>query len=215
MGLPQTQTAYSFDDYLAAEREAQCRHEYLDGQAYAMAGESLEHSTLCTNLSGELHSQLKKNPCRVLSPNMKVLSGTYSPGESKGLFSYPDVTVVCGEPKFHDERRDVLLNPRLIIEVLSPGTELFDRGEKFRRYRTCLESLQDYVLVSSTLPMIEIFQRQANGFWLYSSVSGVDAKLALPSIACELSLSDVYDRIEFPTPSEPNPEHPLAGTTEC
>jgi len=198
MGLPQTQPVYSFDDYLAVEREEEFRHEYLDGQAYAMAGETLEHSTICANVSGELHSQLKKNPCRVLSPNMKVLSGTYSPGESKGLFSYPDVSVVCGEPQFHDERRDVLLNPSLIIEVLSPGTELFDRGEKFRRYRTCLESLQDYVLVSTASPQIELFQRQANGFWLYSAVAGLDATLSLPSIGCELALAEVYDRIEFP-----------------
>lgn len=197
MGLPQIQPDYTFDDYLANEREEEFRHEYLDGQAYAMAGETLEHSTVCANISGELHSQLKRNPCRVLSPNMKVLSGKYSPGESKGLFSYPDVSVVCGEPKFHDDRRDVLLNPSLIIEVLSPGTELFDRGEKFRRYRTCLESLQDYVLVSTTSPMIELFQRQPNGFWLYSAVTELDSTITLPSIGCDLALADVYDRIEF------------------
>lgn len=198
MGLPQTQPVYSFDDYLAAEREEDTRHEYLDGQAYAMAGETLEHSTICFNLALTLGSQLKGKPCRGLSPNMKVLSGAYSPGESKGLFSYPDVTVVCGEPKFHDERRDVLLNPSLIIEVLSPGTELFDRGEKFRRYRTCLESLQDYVLVSTDSPQIELFQRQANGFWLYSAMAGLDATISLLSIGCALALADVYDRIEFP-----------------
>lgn len=198
MGVPQTQLDYSFDDYLANEREKEYRHEYLDGQAYAMAGGSLEHSTACANISGELYIQLKKKPCRALSPNMKVLSGKYSPGESKGLFSYPDVSVVCGEPKFHDERHDVLLNPTLIIEVLSPGTELFDRGEKFKRYRTCLDTLQDYVLVSSASPQIELFQRQPDGFWLYSAVTGLDATIQLPSIDCTLALADVYDRIEFP-----------------
>jgi len=198
MSVPQTQLDYSFDDYLANEREEEYRHEYLDGQAYAMAGESLEHSTICFNLPITLGRQLKGKPCRGLSPNIKVLSGTYSPGESKGLFSYPDVSVVCGEPQFHDERRDVLLNPSLIIKVLSPGTELFDRGEKFKRYRTCLESLQDYVLVSTALPQIELFQRQPNGFWLYSAVTGLDTTIYLPSIDCELALADVYDRIEFP-----------------
>jgi len=197
MGLPQTNPAYSLDDYLAQEREEEFRHEYLDGQAYAMAGETLEHSTICANIAGELHAQLKGKSCRTLSPNMKVLSGKYSPGQTKGLFSYPDVSVVCGEPKFHDERRDVLLNPTLIVEVLSPGTELFDRGEKFHRYRTCLESLQDYVLVSTDAPMVELFQRQAGGFWLYSAATGLDARVALPSIACELSLADIYERLEF------------------
>ena len=201
MGLPQTNPAYSFDDYLAQEREEEFRHEYLDGQAYAMAGETLEHSTICANVAGELHAQLKGKPCRALSPNMKVLSGKYSPGQSKGLFSYPDVSVVCGEPKFHDERRDVLLNPSLIIEVLSPGTELFDRGDKFRRYRDNLESLQDYVLVSTDCPLVELFQRQGDGFWLYSAVAGLDARATLPSIGCALSLADIYDRVEFPVES--------------
>ncbi len=197
MGLPQTNPVYSFDDYLAQEREEELRHEYLDGQAYAMAGETLEHSTICFNLAVILGSQLRGKPCRGLSPNMKVLSGKYSPNQTKGLFSYPDVSVVCGEPKFHDERRDVLLNPTLIIEVLSPGTELFDRGEKFHRYRTCLESLQDYVLVSTNSPRVELFQRQADGFWLYSVAAGLDTRINLPSIACELPLADIYERVEF------------------
>jgi Uma2 family endonuclease len=118
------------------------------------------------------------------------------------LFSYPDVSVVCGVPKFHDERRDVLLNPTLIIEVLSPGTELFDRGEKFHRYRTCLESLQDYLLVSTEIPMVELYQRQVGGFWLYSAATELDAKVSLPSIGGELSLADIYDRVEFPVKIE-------------
>jgi Uma2 family endonuclease len=147
---------------------------------------------------------------------MKVLSGKYAPGQTKGLFSYPDLSVVCGEPKFHDGRRDVLLNPTLIIEVLSPGTELFDRGEKFRRYRTCLESLQDYVLVSTDSPMVELFQRQADGFWLYSASAGLDALARLPSIACEVPLADIYERIEFPAdaPAQPLPSHQTETSME-
>jgi len=137
---------------------------------------------------------------------MKVLSGHYFPGQPCGLFSYPDVTVVCGEPKFHDERRDVLLNPTVIVEVLSPGTELFDRGEKFQRYRSHLDSLQDFVLVSSQYPLVELFQRQHGGFWLYSAMADLDASLALPSIHCELPLVELYDRVEFPT--NPSFRHP-------
>ena len=193
--------AYTLDDYLAQEREADNRHEYLDGMVYAMAGETLEHSTICANVSGELYIQLKGKPCRTLSPNMKILSGVYSPGQSKGLFSYPDVTVICGEPKFHDERRDVLLNPSLIVEVLSSGTELFDRDEKFLRYRTYLDSLQNYVLISTATPRIELFQRQPHGFWLYSDATGIDATISLPAIDCELALADVYGRIAFPVGS--------------
>ena len=194
MGLPQTTQRLSLDDYLDLERQAEVRHEYFDGLVYAMAGESLEHSMLCFNLATILGSQLRGTPYRGLSPNMKVLSGDYAPGQTRGLFSYPDVTVVCGEPKFHDERRDVLLNPTLIIEVLSPGTESFDRGEKFQRYRQHLGSLKDFVLVSSAYPLIELFQRQPNGFWLYSAVAEMDASMVLPSIGCEVPLVQLYDR---------------------
>lgn len=198
MGLPQTKQPLSLDDYLEFERREETRHEYLDGQIYAMAGETLEHSTICANLIGILHGQLKGKPCRALSPNMKVLSGRYFRGQTRGLFSYPDVTVVCGEPKFHDERHDVLTNPTLLVEVLSPGTELFHRGEKFQRYRKHLESLQDFVLVSSQYPLVELFQHQTDGFWLFSAVTEMETTVALPSIACALPLSELYDRVEFP-----------------
>lgn len=204
MGLPQRDPVYSFDEYLALERGEEVRHEYLDGQIYAMAGETLEHSTICFNIATSLGAQLRGKPCRGLSPNMKILSGKYVPGQTKGLFSYPDVSVVCGEPRFHDGRRDVLLNPTLIVEVLSPGTESFDRGEKFHRYRACLESLRDYVLVSTRLPMVELFQRQEGGFWLYSAAVGLEARVSLPSVGCELALADIYERVEFPeSPEEP------------
>ncbi len=205
MGLPQTTSIISFEDYLAYERGEEARHEYFDGMIYAMAGESLEHSTISANLIGILHGQLKGKPCRALSPNMKVLSGEYFPGQTRGLFSYPDVTVVCGEPKFHDEQRDVLTNPTVIVEVLSPGTELFDRGEKFQRYRQHLDTLQDFVLVSSLYPLVELYQRQPHGFWLYSAVVELDASVALPSIGCHLPLLELYDRVEFPAHSNPLP----------
>ena len=197
MGLPQSAYAYSFDEYLALEREGEERHEFVDGSIYAMAGESLEHSTINANLTGILYGQLKGKPCRTLSPNMKVLSGEYRRGQTRGLFSYPDVTVVCGEPKFLDERRDVLLNPTLIIEVLSPSTEAFDRGEKFRRYRQHLDSLQAFVLVSSHMPLVELYQRQSDGFWLYSATSEREDSLPLASISCHLPLAELYERVEF------------------
>jgi Uma2 family endonuclease len=192
MSLPQT-SFFSPQEYLAFERSTDARHEYLDGQVYAMAGESLEHSRICVNVSGELRACLKGRSCEVLSPNMKVVT---SPA---GLFGYPDVVVVCGEPQFHDERRDVLVNPIIIFEVLSPSTEAYDRGEKFLRYRTRIATLEEYVLVSQHKPLVEHYVRQPDGSWSYSSVSGLSQNLGLPSINCQLSLSEIYDRIIFPS----------------
>jgi Uma2 family endonuclease len=199
MGLAQPKPSYTIEEYLALERQSEERHEYLDGQIYAMAGESLEHSRICVNLASALHAQLRGKPCEVLSPNMKVRSGPYIKQQktNKGLFSYADVTVICGEPLFHDQHRDVLLNPTVIIEVLSPTTESFDRGGKFLRYRTHIETLNDYVLVSQDKPLIEHYLRQPHGQWLLSSVSGLESSLYLASIDCHLHLAEVYDRVTF------------------
>ncbi len=201
MGIPQPEVTYTGDEYLSFERQSEERHEYLDGHIlYAMGGESLEHSLICTNLITEFRNQLKGKPCSTLSPNMKVRSGPYQKTGStnKGMFSYADVMVVCGQPAFHDEQRDVLLNPSVIIEVLSPTTEAFDRGEKFLRYRTHIDTLTDYVLVSQSHPLIEHFQRRTGGQWLYSSVSDLEASLPLASIDCQLRLAEVYERVTFP-----------------
>jgi Uma2 family endonuclease len=191
MSLPQT-SFFTPAQYLAFERATDARHEYLDGQIYAMAGESIEHSRICVNISGELRGQLKGRPCEALSPNMKVVTS------SSGMFAYPDVVVVCGGPPFHDERRDVLTNPAIIFEVLSPSTEAYDRGEKFLRYRTQIETLQDYVLVSQAKPLVEHFSRRPDGSWVYEAVSGLASVLHLASVDCRLSLEEVYSRVVFP-----------------
>lgn len=182
------------------ERAAEERHEYLDGEVYAMAGESLEHSDICTNLVGELHSQLKGTPCRVCSKDTKVRSGPapQQRRQRRGLFSYPDLVVLCGEPQYHDTYRDVVLNPAVIIEVLSPSTEAFDRGEKFLRYQTWNPTLTDYLLVSQSQPLVEHFSRQLDGSWSYHVYQGVEQSLRIPSIACTLTLVEVYDRLVFP-----------------
>lgn len=210
MSMPQTQPCYTVEEYLALERKSEERHEYIDGQIYAMAGESNEHADISVNLVSELRSQLKGTPCRVWTKDSKVLSGPAirSDKSIKGLFSYPDIVVVCGEPRFLDEHRDVLLNPTLIIEVLSPSTESFDRGEKFWRYRTHLASLTDYVQVSQALPLIEHFRRQSNDEWVLSTVSDMAGSLHLASINCTLRMSEIYDRVSFPeeTPETSNPE---------
>lgn len=205
MSLPQTIARYTFEEYLALERRSEERHEYIDGQIYAMAGESNEHADISVNLVVELGSQLKGTPCRVWTKDSKVLSGPAirSYKSIKGLFSYPDIVVVCGEPRSLDEHRDVLLNPTVIIEVLSPSTESFDRGEKFWRYRTHLASLTDYVQVSQALPLIEHFRRQSNDEWVLSTVSDMTGSLNLASIGCTLRMSEVYDRVSFPEEEAP------------
>lgn len=192
MSLPQKSVRHTPEEYLEFERRAETRHEYLDGMIYEMAGESLAHSQICVNLAGELRGQLKGKPCQALSPNMKVRTS------EAGLFAYPDVTVVCGEPLFHDRQRDVLLNPTVIIEVLSPSTERYDRGKKFMRYCSAVETLSDYILVSQDMPLLEHLERQADGRWLHAFVRGLESKLYLASIDCEIRFSEVYERVVFP-----------------
>lgn len=210
MSLPRAHTRHSVEEYLALEREAEERHEYLDGQIYMMAGESPEHGAICTNLTRIISTQLLGSPCQVFSKDMKVRSGPAAKlGQTaKGLYSYPDLPVVCGELKFHDERRDVLLNPSVVIEVLSPATEAFDRGEKWARYQTWLPELADYLLVSQSKPRIEHFHRRAGGEWHYSLVNDLEESLRLDSVGCVLQLADVYDRITFPVeePEDPDEE---------
>ncbi len=201
MRLQQAHLYFTVEEYLALERASEERYAYLDGQIYAMAGESPEHGDICSNLVIDVGAQLRGRPCRVWTKDTKVRSGPIPQTRRifKGLFSYPDLVMVCGEPQFHDAYRDVLLNPTVIIEVLSPNTEAFDRGEKFRRYRIFNPSLSDYVLVAQDQPLIEHFVRQEQGQWLLAaSVSDLSSSVSLASIQCTLPLTNVYDRIVFP-----------------
>jgi len=205
MSLPQKQIRYTEDQYLLIERESEERHEYLDGQIYAMAGESPEHGAICTNLTGETRAQLKGTRCQAFAKDMKVRSGPlhrrrYS---QKGLYSYPDLLVVCGEIQFLDENRDVIINPKVIIEVASPSTEAFDRGEKFRRYRAHNPSLTDYLIVSQKRPFIEHFALREDGQWVIAaSAIELSESVHIASINCTLQLVEVYDRVEFPEEEE-------------
>jgi Uma2 family endonuclease len=159
MALAKTHPIFSTENYLDFERLQAERHEFLDGNVSAMAGGSPTHSTICFNLYGITHRQLCGKQCRGFSPNMKIATN------EKGLFSYPDSAVVCGEPWFHDEKKDVLTNPTVIFEVLSPSTENYDRSEKFLRYTNYIETLEDYVLIVQTEPLIEHYVKQKNGGW--------------------------------------------------
>lgn len=191
MSLPQALPVFTEEEYLALERVSEMRHEYLDGCVYAMAGESPEHSTICFNLAVVVGAQLRDTPCRGFSPNMKVRT------DESGLYAYPDLMVVCGEPNFHDQRRDVVVNPTVIFEVLSPSTESYDRGEKFLRYSTQIATLTDYLLVTQTKALIEHYSRQPDGTWIYATVSGLSETLSLASIDCRLPLEEIYSRVIF------------------
>jgi Uma2 family endonuclease len=206
MSLPQSQALFTPEEYLALERESDIRHEYLDGLIYAMAGESFEHSTIGSNINAALNYQLRGKPCRSLQPNMKVYSRLPTDTGLKGLFAYPDGLVVCGQPVFHDAHRDVLINPQVIIEVLSKSTEGYDRGEKFARYRQH-GSFTDYLLVSQYYPCTEHFTRQPSGEWIYTYETKLEGSVIVASIGCELRLAEVYDRIEF-SPSK-LPDNPI------
>ncbi len=191
MALAKTHPVFSIESYLDFERVQVERHEFLDGTVYAMAGESPNHSTICFNLNGIVHRQLRGKTCRGFSPNMKIATN------EKGLYSYPDLAVVCGQPKFYDDRKEVITNPTTIVEVLSPSTEHYDRGEKFLRYTNQIESLQNYVLISQDKPLIEIFSRQENSGWEKSQIEGLDAVAVLDSIECEIALRELYESVEL------------------
>jgi Uma2 family endonuclease len=186
----QTVTHVTPDEYLAAERLSEYRSEYLDGEVFPMTGGSVNRVQISFNLILELGTQLRARPCRVLGMDLKVRL----PDSRK--FFYPDVVAICNELQYHDDRRDIILNPDLVIEVLSPSTEAFDRGAKFEAYRT-IESLKEYVLVSQEKPLIEQYVRGEGGDWTFKAVEGLESSLSLPSIECTLNLSAVYDKVDF------------------
>jgi len=189
---------YTPEQYLALERDATYKSEYYNGEIYAMAGASEAHNLINVVVSATLLNGLRGKPCRVYSNDMKVRAQTTS------AFVYPDTIVVCGPPRFDDQgRRDVLLNPLVLVEVLSPSTESNDRGAKFAHYQR-LESLAEYVLVSQDRPRVEIFRRGpgATNEWSYVAYDGLDAIAFLASLdGLSLPLRDLYENIEFaPTP---------------
>ncbi|MBI3958957.1 MAG: Uma2 family endonuclease [Chloroflexi bacterium] len=182
---------YTPEEYLTAERTALTKSEYVNGQIYEMAGASREHNFIAGDVFGELRSQLRGRRCELYMSDMRV---RVSP---TGLYTYPDVVVVCGRPRFEDAHVDVLLNPTVIFEVLSSSTEAYDRGEKFAHYRY-LESLQEYVLIAQERMRVEHFARMGSQ-WLLTAYSNPDEILALPSIECAVPLSEIYARVELST----------------
>lgn len=175
-------------EYLDLERKSETKSEFLNGEMFAMTGASREHNLISGNVFAALHAQLRGRSCEIYTNDMRVRVPTTD------LFTYPDVVVVCGQPEMDDAKRDTLLNPKLIVEVLSRSTEDYDRGTKFAHYRT-LPSLADYVLIAQDAVRVEHFTRQEDGRWLLSETKDRGSVLDLPSIGCRLALADVYERV--------------------
>jgi Uma2 family endonuclease len=178
------------EEYLEIERRAETRSEYFDGEMFAMAGTTLEHTRIVRNIIAELTLQLQDGPCEVLSTDLRTKVAP------TGLYTYPDIVGICGDPELEDDHRDTLLNPVLVIEVLSESTESYDRGKKFAHYRS-LTSLREYVLVSQYEYRIEKFSLSENGVWVYTECADIEGSFALTSIACHLPLSQVYRKVDF------------------
>jgi len=187
----QPQPRLTPEEYLEIERAAvDVRSEFYDGRMYAMSGGTHPHALIALNLGAELRSALKRGSCVVSGSDTRV---RVSP---QGLYTYPDLAVVCGEPKFADGRNDTLVNPILLVEVLSPSTEAQDRGFKAQQYRK-VESLQEYALVSQVEPRVEVFRRQAGGSWLFSEAVGMDSVCRFESVGAGIALAEIYSKVTF------------------
>lgn len=189
---------YSVEEYLALERRSEMKHEFYKGELCAMTGGTEAHNVIVANLITAINLMLRGQNCRVYPSNMRVKCPS-------NLYTYPDVVLVCGDRAFDDSRKDTLLNPQSIIEVLSPSTEAYDRGKKFKRYRE-IESLKEYVLVSQDLMLVEQFTRQHDAaHWNLTELRLPNAELCLSTGNCRLSLSEIYENVEF-APADPNSE---------
>ena len=183
----QPKTNYTPEEYLALERSDPQRNEYFNGEIFAMGGASEKHNLIVGNVFASLHAQMRGKPCKVYSSDMRVKI------DQTGLYTYPDVVALCSEAKFDDEQQDTLLNPAVIIEVLSKSTEGYDRGEKFAHYRQ-IDSLVEYVLISQDKNRIEHYVRQSDNQWLMSEAVQPHERVELVSIQCTLLMADVYDK---------------------
>lgn len=177
------------EEYLAFERESDTRHEYYYGEVFAMVGASENHIIISGSINANLYAQLLERECWVYQSDMKVKI-------NRQIYTYPDVVAVCGERQFDDEARTILLNPTVVIEVLSPSTEKYDRTNKLQYYHS-LESLREYILVSQDAHHIEHYARQPDNKWLLAYLDGLEEVVELESIGCTLTLADVYRKITF------------------
>jgi Uma2 family endonuclease len=179
------------EEYLARERKADYRSEFYRGEMFAMSGATWEHTLIKDNLAREAGNQLKDGPCRIVTSDLRVKV------TATGLYTYPDVIVVCEKPQFEDKVLDTLLNPGVLVEVLSDSTEKYDRGAKSADYRK-LPSLQEYVLIAQDRPLVERYVRQPDGGWLLTEFNNMAQTFAFATIPARVALADIYRGVEFP-----------------
>lgn len=184
----QPKAGFTPEEYLKIDRQSEYRNEYFNGEIFAMTGASRRHNLISVNVAATLSNQLADRECEVYASDMRVKVNP------TGLYTYPDVVVVCGPPQFDDEELDTLLNPTVIIEVLSKTTEGYDRGDKFEHYRS-LASLAEVVLIAQDKHHVEQYGRQASGQWLLTETNNLQDRIILASIDCELPLSQIYRKV--------------------
>jgi Uma2 family endonuclease len=177
------------EEYLEGERKAETKSEYLDGLIYDRAGATRAHNLIVWNVAGELRFQLRGRSCEAYINDMKVRVPSHQ------LYTYPDIAIACGEIEFEDEETDVLLTPTILIEVLSPSTEAYDRGLKFERYRQ-IESLQEYILIAQDRISVEHYLRDEEE-WRFKAYLKPEDRVTLPSIDCAIPVSEIYLGVEF------------------
>ena len=193
---------YNPIEYLERERAATTRSEYYQGEVFAMAGASREHNLIVTNCVGEFRNALRERGCEIYSNDMRVKI------TSSGLYTYSDVTIVCSQPRFEDDQFDTLINPLLVIEVLSESTEKYDRGFKSAQYRT-IPGLREIVLISQYEPGVECMARQENGLWMLREQRDIDQSIFLESLQMNIELKELYRQVVFASLKLPLMDHPL------
>jgi Uma2 family endonuclease len=180
----------SREAYLAMDRASEERHEFIAGEVFAMVGGTIRHDIIFGNVFVFLRSRLLGSGCEVFSSNMRITIPQLD------IYTFPDISVVCGAEDFEDDQEDTLLNPIVLIEILSPSTESYDRGRKYHRYQH-IRSFREYVLIAQDAPVVDHCIRQPDGRWLCSTVEGLDADVTLPSLNCTISLREIYARVRF------------------
>lgn len=182
-------------EYLERERVSIIKHEYYAGEIFAMSGASESHNLIASNINASLYNQTRGRGCRIYPSDMRIKV------VRTGLYTYPDITIVCGKPEFVDvTKRDTLVNPTIIIEILSPSTERYDRGVKFQNYRT-IETLKEYILVAQNTYRIERYVRFEAQTWILTEAVGIESSITLDSIQCILALADTYELVDIPPES--------------
>jgi len=178
-------------EYLAMERVSEIKHEFYDGDIFDMTGGTPAHSLIASNIIREAGNALKSRPCVVFNSDLRVKVNP------SGLYTYPDVTIVCGQQQFDDDQRDTLVNPTVIVEVLSKSTAIYERGAKSKQFRK-IESLQALILVEQDSPVVEVYRRQPEGNWLLTEATDLSESIAIQPLGISIPLNEIYRNVTFP-----------------